>query len=82
MISAPTVDCIIHTDANNLGWGAHDEDQTINCRWSDSGKTLYINCLELQAIKLAIKSFLPHKVLVRHLRIMSGNTAAIAYINN
>ena len=26
MISTPTVDYIIHTDASNLGWGEHDED--------------------------------------------------------
>ena len=25
MISALTIDYIIHTDASNLGWGAHDE---------------------------------------------------------
>ena len=30
MISAPTVDYIIRTDASNLELGAHDEDQTIN----------------------------------------------------
>ena len=71
MILAPTVDYIIRTDASNLGWGAHHEDQTINGRWSNSEKTLHINCLELLAIKLAIKSFLPRKFLVRHLRIMS-----------
>ena len=81
MISAPTVDYIIHTDTSNLGWGAHDEDQTISGRWSDSEKTLHINCLEFVAIKLAIKSFLPRKVLVRHLRLMSDNSAAITYIN-
>ena len=61
--------------------GAHDENQTINGRWSDYEKTLHIDCLELLAIKLAIKSYLPRKVLVRHLRIMSDNSTAIAYIN-
>ena len=80
MISAPTVDCM-HTDASNLGWGAHDEDQTVNGRWSDSEKTLHVNCLERLVIKLPIKSFLPRKVLVRHLRTMSDNSTAIAYIN-
>ena len=50
MISAPTVDYIIHTNASNLGWGAHDGDQTINGRWSDSEKTLHMNCLGLLAI--------------------------------
>ena len=81
IISAPTVDYIIHNDTSNLGWGTHDEDQTINGRWSDSEKTSHINCLDLPAIKLTIKSFLPRKVLVRHLRIMSDNSTAIPYIN-
>ena len=78
MISALTVDYIIHTDASNLGWGAHDEDQTINGRWSDSEKIFDINCLKLLAIKLTIKS---RKVLVMHLRIMSDNSRATAYLN-
>ena len=81
MILAQTVDYTRHTDGSNLLWGAHYEDQTINGRWSDSEKTLHINCLELLAIKLVIKSFLPRKVLVRHLRIMSDNSAAVEYIN-
>ena len=42
MISALTVDYIIYSDASNLGWGAHDKDQTINGRRSDSEKTLNI----------------------------------------
>ena len=81
MISAPTVECIILTDASKLGWGAHDENQTVNGGWSDPEKTLNMSCLELLAIKLAIKSFLSCKVLVRHLRIMSHNSTVIAYIN-
>ena len=81
IISAPTVDYIIHTDVSNLRWGAHDEDENINGRCSVSEKTLHINCLELLAIKLAIRSFLPRKVLVGHLRIMSDNSTGIAYIN-
>ena len=78
MISAPAVDYIIHTNASYLGWGPHDEDQTISGIWSDSEKT---NCLELLAIKLAIKLFLPRKVMVGHLKIMSDNSTTIAYIN-
>ena len=81
MILAQTVDYTKHTDGSNLLWGAHYEDQIINGRWSDSEKTLHINCLELLAIKLVIKSFLPRKVLVRHLRIMSDNSEAVEYIN-
>ena len=74
MISAPTLDYIIRTDASKRGWGAHDEDQTINGRWSHSETTLHTNCLEFLAIKLAIKLFLSRKVLVRLLRIMSDNS--------
>ena len=50
MISPPTVNCVIHTGASNLGWEAHDQDQNINGRCSDSEKTLHMNCLELLAI--------------------------------
>ena len=81
MILAQTVDYTKHTDGSNLLWGAHYEDQTINGRWSDSEKTLHINCLELLATKLAIKSVLLHKVPVMHLRTMSDKSTAIAYIN-
>ena len=81
MISATNVGYIIHIDLSNLGWGAHDEDPNIKGRWCDSEKTLHINYLELLAIKLAIKSFLSRKDLVRHLIIMCDNSTKVANIN-
>ena len=81
MISATNVGYIIHIDLSNLGWGAHDEDPNIKGRWCDSEKNLHINYLELLAIKLAIKSFLSRKDLVRHLIIMCDNSTKVANIN-
>ena len=81
MISATNVGYIIHIDLSNLGWGAHDEDPNIKGRWCDSEKTLHINYLELLAIKLAIKSFLSRKDLMRHLIIMCDNSTKVANIN-
>ena len=77
----PSVDYVIHTDASTHGWGACDEVNVSNGRWSDEEQELHINCLELLAIKFAIKSFLPLHKDIRHLRIMSDNTTAISYIN-
>ena len=79
--SIPKIDYTIHTDASNLGWGACDDTQMCNGRWSDEEKELHINCLELIAIKFALKSYIPHNQASKHIRIMSDNTSAISYIN-
>ena len=79
--SIPNVDYTIHTDASNLGWGACDEIFVSNGRWSEEEKDMHINCLELLAVKFALKSYLPLQRNTRHIRIMSDNTTAISYIN-
>ena len=81
----PDVEKTIYTDASKHlggGWGASDEVHgEINGRWSMEEQELNINCLELKAIKLALKSFVPLYNQCRHIRVMSDNTTAIAYIN-
>ena len=79
--ATPSVDYTIHTDASTQGWGACDEVDVGNGRWSEEEKEMHINCLELLAVKFAIKSFLPLHSNTRHIRIMSDNTTAISYIN-
>ena len=39
------------------------------------------NCLELKAIKLAVQAYAPLYNQCKHIRIMSDNTSAIAYVN-
>ena len=81
----PDIDQVIYTDASKHqggGWGASDGvHDDINGRWSLEEQKLDINCLELKAIKLAIQSYTPLYKECRHIRIMSDNTSAIAYLN-
>ena len=81
----PDIDHVIHTDASKHlggGWGASDGlHDNINGRWSLQEQKLDINCLELKAIKLALQSYAPLYEKCEHIRIMSDNTSAIAYIN-
>ena len=81
----PNIDITIHTDASKHlggGWGASDGiHEDINGRWTLDEQESSINFLELKAIKLAIQSYAPVYNNCRHIRIMSDNTSAIAYIN-
>ena len=80
----PTI--VLFTDASSHGWGGH-----LNCEygkpivasgvWSDSEATLHSNALELLAIHYSLKKLCASDNNV-HIRIMSDNTTAIAYINN
>ena len=77
----PRIDYTIHTDASNLGWGACDDIEVSNGRWSEEEQEMHINCLELLAIKFALMSFVPLHPNIKHIRVMSDNTTAISYIN-
>ena len=79
-IKATNVDKIIYTDASKAGWGISSENETNGGRWEPQEKELHINVLELKAIGIGIKSF--YKTEHKHLRLMSDNATAIAYINN
>ena len=79
--ATPRVDYTIHTDASTQGWGACDDLEVSNGRWSEEEKEMHINCLELLAVKFALKSFVPLHPEIRHIKIMSDNTTAISYIN-
>jgi len=79
----PNVDDTIFTDVSNEGWGAYDENITINGRWTKEEKELHINELELNAIHIALFSFIKNDdIRVKHTRIISDNATAIVYINN
>ena len=72
---------VIHTDVNTKDLGAHDNTQTINGRWSDWEAKPHMNVLEPTAIKFAIRSFLPLKQDIKHVRIMKDNNTSVPYIN-
>ena len=46
----------LFTDASNEGWGAHLDQRSTEGLWSDRGKRLPINILELKAVSLALRN--------------------------
>ena len=70
----------VFTDASMEGWGAHIGTVTAGGRWTEKEARDHINVLELRAILLALQSLCqePYK----HIRIMSDNTTAIAYVTH
>ncbi|MCG7876485.1 MAG: reverse transcriptase domain-containing protein [Candidatus Thiodiazotropha endolucinida] len=69
----------ITTDASKQGYGGHVGNRYIQGTWSESQQKLHINLLELEAVFLTIKHFLPilknKTVLVR-----SDSTTVVQYI--
>ncbi|XP_035006832.1 uncharacterized protein LOC118103838 [Hippoglossus stenolepis] len=71
---------VITTDASLVGWGATHEGRTVSGTWSLLMQSAHINYLELLAVSLALKHFLP---LLRgqHVLVRTDNTTVVAYIN-
>ncbi|XP_032363038.1 LOW QUALITY PROTEIN: uncharacterized protein LOC116675032 [Etheostoma spectabile] len=71
---------VVTTDASLSGWGGTQEGRFVRGVWSESLRRCHINYLELLAVFLALRRFLPllngHHVLVR-----TDNTTTVAYIN-
>ena len=90
-ITLPPFDLTIRTDASLLGWGATCNGRTTGGRWSVEEAEQHINCLELKAATLALKSFLgegmqlPPQSLApsppQHILLEMDNTTAVAYVN-
>ena len=80
VIVKPEASIVIESDASMLGWGAVCQGVTTGGRWTSEEAGFHINWLELQAIFLALQSFLKDKTNVSVL-IRSDNRTAIAYLN-
>ena len=73
-------DMVIETDASTTGWGALCHGMRTGGPWSWTESQMHINCLELLAESLAIKSFTRGKKNV-HIHLKMDNTTALTYIN-
>ena len=72
---------VVYTDASTKGWGAHFHEQSTGGEWLPSERDHHINYLELKAVLFGLQSFcrdLSHS----HVKVMTDNTTALAYINN
>ena len=67
-------------DESLEGWGAYSQNVEADRRWQVQEGNDHINVFELRAIFLALQSlvFVPNN----HVRILTDNTAAMAYIQN
>ncbi|XP_074506781.1 uncharacterized protein LOC141776850 [Sebastes fasciatus] len=72
---------VVETDASLLGWGAVWQRRTIKGRWSVQQRLEHINVLELRAIYLALRHFLP-VLKDRHVLVRTDSTSAVYHINH
>ncbi|XP_038153414.1 uncharacterized protein LOC119791417 [Cyprinodon tularosa] len=68
------------TDASLTGWGTTMMGRAVNGIWSPRMRRLHINMLELHAVFLALKHFMPY-VMGRHVLVKTDNSTVVAYIN-
>ena len=69
----------LSTDASLQGWGGTLGHQIVQGLWPPEKQAWHINCLELEAVLLTIKRFLP-QLANQSVLIRSDNTTAVQYI--
>ena len=79
-VKIPDIDMTIYTDASDLGWGITNSTSSSGGRWSTQEGETHINVRELKAIEIGVLSYTKN-TQPQHIRVMSDNTTAIAYIN-
>ncbi|XP_070181208.1 uncharacterized protein [Littorina saxatilis] len=70
----------LFTDASLSGWGAHLADQTASGVWNVSQTSWHINVLELEAVALGLRAFLP-LLEDSHVKVHTDNMTVAAYLN-
>ena len=69
----------LFTDALNESWGTHLDQSSTKGLWSDRGKRLHINVLELKAVSLALRSF-KDQCQNQTVLVAMDNSTVVAYI--
>ena len=75
------IQTMIQSDASLQGWGAVCDQVSTGGSWSPQERQLHINCLELLAAQLALKTFVKSQQGISVL-LQLDNSTAVAYINN
>ncbi|XP_060546629.1 uncharacterized protein LOC132711500 [Pantherophis guttatus] len=71
---------VLTTDASLSGWGAHLDSHMVQGLWTEAEKDSSINFLELRAIFLALRHFLP-LLQGKHVLVLTDNVSAKAHVN-
>ena len=74
-------DVMIESDASLTGWGATSNDVNTGGPWNTQERHWHINCLEIQAASLAVRTYLKNQPNKRVLLLLD-NTTAVSYINH
>jgi hypothetical protein len=84
MAKAPVMDTppqtVFTCDASKQGWGLEFEGKTCGGRWTEAESLDDINVLETKAIYFGLKALFS-ALKNSHIRVMSDNTTAVAYVN-
>ncbi|KAI2655537.1 ORF V: Enzymatic polyprotein [Labeo rohita] len=70
---------VMNTDASKTGWGAVCNGQAASGSWTGPRLQWHISCLELLAVLLALRRFLP-MLRDKHVLIRTDNVPTVAYI--
>ncbi|KAL8583503.1 hypothetical protein ACOMHN_056313 [Nucella lapillus] len=79
-ITLPPAEEDLFTDASTVGWGAHVGSLTAAGQWPEELRACHINRLELEAVVLALREFLPF-LRGKHVLINTDNTTVACYVN-
>ncbi|MGL4249587.1 MAG: reverse transcriptase domain-containing protein, partial [Aeromonas sp.] len=71
---------MITTDASLTGWGAVFEGRPAYGVWTGEALTWHINCLELRAVLLGLRHFLPY-LRGHHVIVRTDNMAVVSHVN-
>ena len=71
----------VTTDASLVGWGGHMNNLTVQGLWSNVQKMSHINCLEMEAVYLTVKHFLPY-LINKNVLIQTDNSTVTCYLNH
>ncbi|CAL9704266.1 unnamed protein product [Knipowitschia caucasica] len=71
---------LVATDASLTGWGAVYRGNGVSGHWRGAYTTQHINVLELRAIYLALRHFLPH-IQGQHVLVRTDSVTAASYVN-
>ncbi|KAI2650209.1 hypothetical protein H4Q32_000145 [Labeo rohita] len=80
-LGAPCRRVTLATDASLTGWGAVMSGRPAQGLWTGRHLDWHINCLEMLAVFLALKYFLPD-LRDRHVLVRTDSTAVVYYINH
>ena len=79
-IHAPSGDVVLYTDASHHGWGAHVDSLVASGTWTPDQSEWHINLLEMEAVLLALREFLP-TLAGEDVRLFTDNTTVACYLN-